>query len=233
MSKIATMSRKLIDTASNNNPQFSNLMDDMARLGNLVLLGGAVRDAYLYGTNKMPRDFDFVMLDADQQGIRSMLSENDWTYETNRYGGFKVLAGDIEVDVWDIHSTWAFQNKRVAPVALDALPATTFLSIDAIAFNLSDGAIYERGFLHSLQERTIDIVLEENPFPNLNVMRALHFARRMKFGLSPELRDYLRHQIMNHPDPLPMLRRLEVSRYGEATIDEKMLAKCCSDDHGH
>jgi len=67
--------------------------------------------------------------------------------------------------------------------------------VEAIAVSLTlEGEvdrIFENGFFQALHSRTIDINLEDNPYPGLSAVRALATALKLRYALSPRLARYI------------------------------------------
>ena len=46
---------------------------------------------------------------------------------------------------------------------------------DSIVYNLRTGDLYDEGYFKAKKDRFLDIVLEENPFPEINILRSFVF----------------------------------------------------------
>jgi hypothetical protein len=67
--------------------------------------------------------------------------------------------------------------------------------VEAIVVSIEDGGklgkIYEHEFFRAMRTKTIDINLEDNPYPALSAVRALATATRIRFALSSRLAKYI------------------------------------------
>jgi len=158
------------------------------------VFGGAVRDVIFSGPKSFPRDVDIVF--TDQSFARFSDRFHDQVIHRNRFGGLYLRVGWVDFDVWPLGNTWAFKNVPGFIPSFESLPQTTFLSIDAIVVELwakpgSKRRIYEQGFFKSLETKTIDLNLEENPFPALCILRSLVMSQRLQFRLTERLADYI------------------------------------------
>jgi hypothetical protein len=183
-----------------------------------VIFGGALRDLLVFSA--LPRDIDIVVRSRDLSPITSRFSKN--IIRHTRFGGVRLGFGDWTFDVWPLHDTWAFRQKLVGPANFSNLPRTTFLDVEGIAAELNPRAgrtrhLYEHRFLKAVSSRSIDINLEENPFPRLCVVRSLITAARLDYAISPRLQRYL----LFHASEISSdeIRKLQIEHYGELKCD--------------
>jgi hypothetical protein len=116
----------------------------------------------------------------------------------------------------------------VRPCNFLTLPQTTFLNVEAVAAELNPRATRSRrlfscGFFEGIATETIEINLEENPFPDLCVIRSLLTAARLGFAIGPKLAKYLvsRSEGMTRA----RINEIQVQHYGEAKSDpEEMMS---------
>lgn len=182
-----------------------------------VIFGGTLRDLMTYGSAQQPRDVDIVVdvpaADTVAQALRSYVTKR------NRFGGLHLSVGGWPIDVWPLSSTWAFRVAGFQTPTFDQLPQTTFLNVEAVAVELwPEGKgqarrIYENVFFQALRSKTIDINFEENPFPELCVIRSLITGARLDFSLAPRLSHYVRvhGKALSEKD----LERIQVEHYGK------------------
>ena len=99
--------------------------------------------------------------------------------------------------MWTLSSTWAFQNKLVQYNSrFSDYTKTPFLNIEAIAVEMfakkgKKRAVYSNGFFESIKNQTLEINLEENPDPEVNISRAIFMSFHYGFSLGPHLRNYI------------------------------------------
>jgi len=72
--------------------------------------------------------------------------------------------------------------------------------------------IQETGFFEAMRSRVLDINLEENPFPELCVVRTLIMASKLECGLTKRLARYVLHHTTKMP--LEQLEKVQLSHYG-------------------
>lgn len=162
------------------------------------LFGGFLRELMLSRSRiALPRDIDIVVDGVDVDELEEIFGMPP--SRTTRFGGLSFKVDCLSVDVWRLCDTWAFKERLVGPICFERLPATTFLNIEAVVAELtfesgSRPDIYEAGFFSAIAERTLDVNLRENPFPDACVARALGLGAKLGYSLGGELTRY----IMDH-----------------------------------
>jgi hypothetical protein len=184
----------------------------------VFMVGGFLRDLMLHGMSAVPRDIDLVFNGASAEKVEYLF----WNYKErkNRFGGMRLKLNKYPFDVWSLADTWAFRNKKVERVAISTFPQTTFLNVDAIAFKWggnSEDQIFSNGFFESIVSRTIEINLEENPFPETCVVRSLMMASMLHFSIGPRLAAYISRY--SRRASLHELQRIQKEHYGYIGLD--------------
>jgi hypothetical protein len=142
---------------------FIDFLSSAVPYGEVYLFGGVLRDLALLGRRGFNSDIDIVV-------------EGGWndfvTYlevigaRRNKFGGYRIFAGDWPIDLWNAEETWAIKKGLVEYTGISSLTKTTVLNWDAILMNWrTRNFVCEPWYLDSLRERSLDIVLEENPNP--------------------------------------------------------------------
>jgi hypothetical protein len=175
-------------------PLLSALRTIKDRSWRAVLFGGVPRDLYLMGPATVPRDVDVVVENVATERIADVFKGH--VRRRTRFGGLVLNFGGWRVDVWPLDTTWAFREQVVLKVDVAELPRTTFLDVEAIAVELASGPgrsrnVYERGFFDAMSRRVVEINLEENPYPDLCIVRSLLVASKIDFAIGPRLAGYI------------------------------------------
>jgi hypothetical protein len=159
----------------------------------LFLFGGVLRDVLILGLRHKPRDIDVVIMNGSSEELAEALQP--YIRRRTRFGGFQLELDRWNFDVWPLYSTWAFAHDQRLLPSPDNLPKTTFLNVEAIAVSVDPrgrvGEIFENGFFEAVKKRTLEINLEENPYPALAAVRAMATATRLRYSLSPRLARYI------------------------------------------
>ncbi len=193
--------------------------------GAIFLFGGAARDAVLFGLNATPRDLDIVIDGLSVETIASILKDSGTKFRLNQFGGFKAAFRTSVVDLWTLDSTWAFAAKKISGCSSELLQHTVFLNIDSIVIDIRAHRAMASVFLEALRKKTIDILLEPNPLPALNIIRALDLSERLGFQLSRRLINYINQWFFSHRDPLMELHRTLRYHYGVNKSWERVAAQ--------
>ncbi|WP_068675259.1 hypothetical protein [Oceanobacillus sp. Castelsardo] len=198
------------------------LLSDLENNGELLLFGGCIRDYLDHEFEQIPRDFDIVLNDMFID-IDTILQMNKFSYRRNKFSGYKVFVDDIVFDIWDIRNTWAFKEDKLSYTEVSDLNKTVFLNIDSIFYNLNDCQLYDNGFKDALSNQELDIVLADNPFPELNLVRAFRYSEKYKLKFSTKLELFIKKLISSQYDSKSNASRtlmdIENKRYGTVQID--------------
>ncbi|MDA2407140.1 hypothetical protein CN681_12945 [Bacillus toyonensis] len=155
-----------------------NFIEELTNVGDLLFFGGSIRDICLFPDNPpLPRDFDIAIKFKDKNKFE--LITRKYNNRRNRFGGFKFKIGNMEFDVWDLESTWAFNNTNLQ-ASEENLAKSVYLNIDGIVYNFNKSKIYDELFRTSINACKLDVNLEENPQVELNLLRALVFKDKYK-----------------------------------------------------
>lgn len=188
------------------------------------LFGGALRDLMIGGPSVCPRDIDIVVDGVSVERIASVFAE--YVERRTRFGGLHLNVDGWMFDVWPLAQTWAFREGLVPCTGFAALPKTTFLNVEAAVIQLAARpgqrrVMHEHGFFDGVLDRTLEINLEENPFPVLCVVRSLITAARLDFKLSSRLASYILHHTAHAP--VEELLAVQASHYGRIESDAEEL----------
>jgi len=191
-----------------------------------VLFGGTLRSLLVsrmfHGRPGRPRDVDIVVSGVPIGTLKQHFGKI--IARETRFGGLHLQRGDWQFDVWPLAQTWAFMRDAVAVPTFASLPSTTFFNLEAIAVDVWAPAGRSRTlysaddqFFEGILSRTIEVNREENPFPDLCVVRALVLCAEIDFGVGPRLAGY----IARHGKDLmaPRLEELQRKHYGRCRID--------------
>ncbi|MBQ0268167.1 MULTISPECIES: hypothetical protein [Providencia] len=165
----------------------------------VFLFSGIIRDYFLYKdklSNFNVRDIDIVVSDIDK--FHSTF-KNIVKYNKNSFGGLKLYFNDINIDVWQANSTWGL--NRVLPKdknqsnIINILPKTVFFNCSSILFDFQNKKFIENddnSFQFFLNNRVLDIVLEDNPLPELCVLNTIYYTKKYDLKISSKLECYVK-----------------------------------------
>lgn len=209
------------------------LRDTMSRIRRegwpAVVFGGVPRDLLVFGLSDRPRDVDIVVDDVSLDEISKAFAKN--IYRKTRFGGLSLHVDGWLIDVWPLRDTWAFREGGIPVDGFQDLPKTTFLNVEAVAVDLtarvgSARNVYSSGFFEAVEQKTIEVNFEPNPFPGLCIVRSIIMAMRLGFRIGPRLATYIsRH---SRGIRFQELIDLQMSHYGSVRYDAPTLWKWIS-----
>ncbi len=97
------------------------------------------------------------------------------------------------MDLWKVESTWAIKNEKLRLELFDqyVLPKSTFFNFSSILFDYNNkNFINSLEFTHFLETKVLDLVLEENPLPQLCIINTLYYKEKFKLKISEKLKKF-------------------------------------------
>jgi hypothetical protein len=179
-----------------------------------VIFGGTLRDLMVNRASSGLRDVDVVVDGVSLGDLEKVF--HDVLVRKTRFGGLHLSVSGWLIDVWPLSETWALKELPIVGRDFESLTRTTFLNIEAVTIDLAVRRgvrqIHASGFFEAMRTKTLDINLEENPFPELAAIRALITASRLKYRLSRRLALYVVRQ--SRTTPLEQFVDIQMSHYG-------------------
>ncbi len=171
-------------------PEVKNLLDQLQGLGDVGIFGGMLRDLSLLGNEGFDSDIDLVV-DAGNEGELDALLR-PYRPTQNKFGGYRLKLSRWAVDIWLLKSTWAFKKGYVEDSTFADLCKTTFFDWDGIVYKVGDGTILTvDGYFDHINEKLLDINLENNPNPMGNIVKAFRYREKYGAGFSNRLAKYI------------------------------------------
>lgn len=155
---------------------------------NCYIFGGAIVDFIQRRSNH--RDVDFVIDNFDKELTYFIESFGG---KKNSFGGYKIEIDRLIIDIWPLEKTWAFKRNNTLDFFLPMLlPSTSFFNATSVIFSLSEKRLYwTEGFLKYIKEKKVDIVFEENPYPELCLIKTIDYLKD-NCEISSELKKYIK-----------------------------------------
>lgn len=181
-------------------PPAAEILKKLELAGNVILIGGALREFLDHSKIQDLRDID-IIVDVKNEVQWSSFIES-YSLRTNRFGGHKIFCKGLLVDVWRIEQTWAFRENIISCSHNDyirLLPKTVFLNLDSIVYDWTSEKWYKGKYLEGINSRVIDVVLEKNPCLLLNIARAFALKDRYRMSLSPKLSHLIIEECKKQP----------------------------------
>ena len=160
------------------------VLGELEGLGQLVLLGGMLRDLALFGNREFRSDIDFVIDPIDPELFEKRMASIG--AKVNRFGGYALSSRKWQIDVWSLKNTWAHTEGHVQVRTFDDLLDTTFFRCDAIFYDLTKKRLRaKQGYFDDLRRRVLEINLRPNPNPKGNAVRAFRYCILKRFRWGP------------------------------------------------
>ena len=182
--------KRYLSAATTYAPEVSSALEVLRPLGEVAIFGGLLRNAALLGLDNFRSDIDIVIALEKETDFATVLRA--FNPLRTRFGGYRLRANGVQLDVWPLSSTWAISQGLVQGQSLRDLIKTTFFNWDAIVYLLDSGLLYHReSYLEEIREHFLDVVLLENPNPIGMAQRAFKLMREASANLSPTLVQFL------------------------------------------
>lgn len=212
------------------NPVF-DILDEIHRNDwRAAFFGGTLRSLMVsrlvHRKEGRPRDVDIVIRGATLDILRKLFGP--FLARETRFGGLHLRRADWLFDVWPLERTWALVQDQIGQPDFADLPRTTFLNVEAVAVEVwpqrgRDREIYsgDDQFFQGILNRVVEINREENPFPELCVIRSLIMTSELGFHMGNQLARY----IVNHGSRLTVLEMEDIQKhhYGQIRVPGKTL----------
>lgn len=205
-------------------PKATEFLSEILSEASVYVFGGAVRD-YLNKTFDTARDVDLVIEsnNSNKVDIGYYLDYlNIVSFKKNRFNGYKVFFGNLVVDIWNLQDTWAFQNTYLES-SPENLMKSVYLNVDALVYSLNSNTYLENcNDLYS-KINVLDIVFDQTPYEELNLLRALVFKDRYSLNVSQILRDKINELLKGSKTSYKLLKDLQNQHYNQILLDDKKL----------
>lgn len=201
------------------------IFDELLQIGDIFIIGGILREYNDCNLNNLGelRDADFAIKITDGARWERLLHSLPNTI--NRFGGHKFVCAGLAIDVWDVDNTWAIKQNYVSVENSNyskALSNSVFLTIDSIIYDVKNNSWVDSLYKSSMESRVLDIVLAENPFISLNIIRAIVLKNKYEMVFSEQLKRIIK-EISKKPDVVEELCSIQMKRYGKMIISRKIV----------
>lgn len=171
-----------------------SIISELRDIGRLALIGGAIRDANYKTSHSFKSDLDFVIETKNISKLEKFIERHK--AKPNKFGGYRIQSKDIDIDFWDVYSSWAHKAGYRRVGCLEDVVNTTFFNLDAIIYLVDENKIEAKdGTLQDLENKFLDINLEPNPNPLGAATRALRRMAQYKLSASDRLIYFISKQI--------------------------------------
>ncbi|MEW8052596.1 MAG: hypothetical protein AB2792_14585 [Candidatus Thiodiazotropha sp.] len=195
---------------------FLEFLVDSLPTGNIYLFGGVLRDLALLGKRGFNSDLDLVA-DGEWKNCTRYLEHIG--AKRNKFGGYRLTIAGWPIDIWGSKDTWAIKQGLVTYNGIYSLTKTTVLNWDAILMNWRTKTfIYRDRYLSDLNDRLLDIILEDNPNPLGMAVRVFrHLCSKDARKITIRAAEYLGKCTVMYS--FNDLKNSEIKSYGNSVIE--------------
>lgn len=187
--------------------------------GNLYLVGGMLREYKDNGKIESLHDMDIIISVKDRNKWNEILEQ--YNPVQNKFKGYKFICHDLLIDVWEIQNTYAYKEHKIICTPeeyVKNLPKTVFLNIDAIFYDWENDLWLDEFYNQAKDTNILDIVLEDNPHTDLNILRAIILKEKYHMTFSEKLVNIInKYDITELYDSISDLNR---RRYKQSVSDD-------------
>lgn len=151
------------------------------------IFSGVIRNFFL--DKKGIRDLDIVL--NNEINLESIFPRK--IIYKNSFGGYKIKKDKLDIDLWYVKNTWAYNYQKTMDFDLASnLPATAFFNFSSISYSFNkEKFFYTKDFLRFLRDKEINVVHKPNSNLALCVVNSLYYSEKYKLKISKELFEYL------------------------------------------
>lgn len=207
-----------------NNYGFDLLMKTLEQKGDVIVIGGVIRDIII---NKCePRDIDLIV---DTEELDEIMRNFEFVSK-NRFGGYKLNINGLEIDVWSIDNHWAFKEK-ILKKSFENIEYSTFLNFDSAFYSVTRDIGCADVFNESMSNSYLDITLEDeyiykNPSVATNIIKMFSIKEQWGLNFSDKVDDYISMWVTQQNRPLETLYIAREKHYkNKESVNEENLKR--------
>lgn len=198
---------------------------NLMKFYDLYLFGGGVRDFLNNDLNSF-RDLDFVVKSKnnEEEVCIEKFIPSFVKFKKNRFNGYKIYFKNCVIDIWDINNTWAFKNNKLNS-SVENLLKSVYLNIDSLLYDLNEDKYVNDCDKIYQNIKQLDILYNETPFENLNLLRAIVYKKKYSLEFSDKLKKTLHNYIRNNYSAIDEFMILQKEHYNQYILNEYELEK--------
>ena len=194
----------------------------IAAVGTVNKRAGSVNESMETGDIENVRDIDLVISTKKVGQFHEICAK--YHTKKNSFGGYKINCDDFTIDLWRIESTWAYKKNIIKCSEEDYLknlPYTVFYNMDSLVYDIKNNIWYDDLYKETKESNVLDIVLEENPHVDLNILRGMIFQNRYHMKYSERLKKLICERCKNEKEYEKILYSIELKRYKKEILSLK------------
>lgn len=166
-----------------------NFIENLSEFSHVFIFSGVIRNFFL-NIDENARDIDIVYQGNDDK-LRQFLK--GYKHSVNSFNGYKIYISNYSIDLWKIDSTWAIENRKLNIELFNqyVLPESAFFNFSSIVYDIYNKKfIYSEKFIEFINSRTLDLVLWDNPLPQLCIVNTLYYKEKFDLKISESLKEF-------------------------------------------
>jgi hypothetical protein len=149
---------KIIVKAIEENKEFQNALEIVNKnsQGKIWVMGSFVFRNIACALHNLPKpifdDYDFVV-----ENIKKDVSlDVGQTFKINSFGGLKISAGPINIDIWELRRTYLIEKLNLQPTIENCLK-TTSLDIQSIVYDVQNKKVLGDSGINAILNKKISV----------------------------------------------------------------------------
>lgn len=171
------------------------LVRSVEHSGEPYLFGGAPRDVAFVGARAVG-DIDIFVKGAFDPDVVSAMARH--SRRTN-FGGYRLLIGRHDVDIWELSSSYAFRFQSNSAITVGGLLNSVCFTTDGLAISLLTRKVtVSEHFERAFRDRILDFVCVPTEPSILVSVRAARLLVKLDLAPSDRLRVFLQTEFEKH-----------------------------------
>lgn len=152
-------------------PNIQSLLCQCESYGDIVLIGGAIKDIAFF--DKTPKDYDIIVVrnnpikNLEHKDFKLNLNDNTYTIVKNSFSGYKINYKTLTFDIWTCNNIKEIEESSVK------------FNLDGLYINLSKDKYYSKLFNQGVKEGICKVINNKftHPDKNRDYERGLNLAK--------------------------------------------------------
>lgn len=175
----------------------------------VYIFSGVIRNYFLGRLDC--RDLDIVV--KSLAPLKELLDISPSVHK-NQFGGYKIKYSFIEIDIWELDKTWGIQAKNMKSTP-ESLVNSAFFNFSGILYNLNKHCfIISEPFCYFFNTKEMDLILEDNPCPELCIVNTFYYEQKYSFKISHNLKKWIIREYCNMQDKQRLIR-VQIHHYSK------------------
>ena len=196
------------------NDDLKAVINELQYHSEVYLFSGIIRNYFL--NIKEHRDVDLVL--SKEVDVARFF--NGFPIKRNSFGGFKIQLDSVDVDLWFMKNTWAFQyGQKTLDLQLEKkIPDTAFFNFSSVIYCInSKRFFYTDHFLRFLRDKKLDYVDRINANYGLCVVNTFYYADKYSLKVSERLLKLIREF---HTHKKYDYQSIQLKHFGKVLYDD-------------